>query len=309
MLRIARECEAHTIIAENVPNLLRMRGGELIVEVLRALDDSGLRQIAWRTLNAREFGLPHERRRVFLIASRNQELAHALHRDLPKLQAIPAAASASSFCNGFYWTAGLQSICYSEGYVPTLKVGSALSIPSPPALHFESCVRKATAHECLRLQGFNPAEFTDLADKELYRMAGNAVASPVGRFVMDSVFEEQSVSFVRTAHSQIGECGVYESGTVWVVGLDRLPLASNLRNVVDASNTAPISSRAASGLLARLRRSGKPCPSDLLQALEGIAGMGTEGDEDDDVQSDTESRNPLDEIQPNEVDSRQLSFF
>lgn len=273
MLRIARECGAHTIVAENVPNLLRMRGGELFAEVLRAFDDSGFSNVAWRTLNAREFGLPHERRRVFIIASKRPQLAFALHRDLPQFKApYSTTGTTPTFCNGFYWTAGLQSICYSEGYVPTLKVGSALSIPSPPALHFDSCVRKATAQECLKLQGFDPAEFAGLADKELYRMAGNAVASPVGRFVMDSVFENRAVNPVRIAYAQIGESGVYESGAVWEVGLDRSPLATNLRDVIDGSNKAPMSCRAASGLLSRLRRSGKPCPSALLQLLEGVAG-------------------------------------
>lgn len=309
MLRIARESGAHTIIAENVPNLLHLRGGTLFVEVLRALDDSGFPNVAWRTLNAREFGLPHERRRVFLIASKTAELAFALHRDLPQIETSPRTSTiAPSFCNGFYWTAGLQSICYSEGYVPTLKVGSALSIPSPPALHFDSCVRKATAQECLRLQGFDPSEFVGLADKELYRMAGNAVASPVGRFVMDSVFEDQPPRVVRTAYARIGESGIYESGAVWEVGVDQRPLATNLREVIDGSNTTPMSSRAASGLLARLRRSGKPCPSALLQLLEEVAGMEVEGEEED-MESDLSPPVQPDGRNPDELDTKQLCFF
>lgn len=140
-------------------------------------------------------------------------------------------------------------------------------------------------------------------------MAGNAVASPVGRFVLDSVFEYQSVSVVRTAYAQIGESGVYESGAVWEVGLDQPPLATNLRDVVDRSNTAPMSSRAASGLLTRLRRSGKPCPDALLRLLEGVAGMGIEGDEDEDTQTDVDAPVSKDEAKPDEVESGQLCFF
>ena len=310
MLRIAREAKAHTIVAENVPNLLRMRGGELFAEVLKALDESGFPHVAWRTINAREFGLPHERRRVFLIASRDGHAARALHRDFPPIQSGSAAGPETpSFCNGFYWTAGLQSICYSEGYVPTLKVGSSLSIPSPPALYFDDCVRKATAHECLKLQGFDPAEFAGLADKELYRMAGNAVASPVGRFVIDSLFVRESVSVVRTAYSQIGESGLYESGAVWEVGLNQGPLATNLRSVIDAANKAPMSSRAAAGLVTRLRRSGKPCPDALLQILEAIACMGIGSEEEEVGQPEVGAANLMDEEIVSDVGSKQLCFF
>jgi DNA (cytosine-5)-methyltransferase 1 len=310
MLRIARESKAHTIVAENVPNLLRMRGGQLFVEVLEALSDSGFPNVAWRTINAREFGLPHERRRVFLIASKDAHVVRSLHRDFTQPPPPFAAATVPpESCNGFYWTAGLQSICYSKGYVPTLKVGSGLSIPSPPALHFDDCVRKATANECLRLQGFDPADFTGLADKELYRMAGNAVASPVGRFVVDSLFVEESVKAVRTAYSQVGDSGLYESGAVWEVGLEEKPLATNLRDLIDSTNKAPLSSRAASGLLTRLRRSGKPCPRTLLQLLDGIAGNGVEGDGEECTLPETESVGSFKEGEDSELGSGQLCFF
>lgn len=304
MLRIAKQARAHTIVAENVPNLLRMRGGELFAEILKAFEDSGFPFVAWRTINAREFGLPHERRRVFIVASVHAELAHALHRDIQHTDSvIQGTSSAPTFCSGFYWTAGLQSICYSSGYVPPLKVGSGLSIPSPPALHFEGCVRKATAKECLSLQGFDPDEFTGLADKELYRMAGNAVASPVGQFVMDSVFSDQDVRITRTAHSQIGENGVFESGTVWEVGLQENALSTDLRYFIDSSNTSMLSARAAAGLLARLERSGKMCPEDLLGILADAAGR----EERYPAPEDGESDNPSDRA-PHETDSKQLSF-
>lgn len=308
MLRIARDSKAHTIVAENVPNLLRMRGGELFADILRALEESGFPHIAWRTMNAREFGLPHERRRVFLIASKNPHFANALHREIPDTHILAENQNAPAFCNAFYWTAGLQSICYSEGYVPTLKVGSGLSIPSPPALHFEGCVRKATAAECLRLQGFDPIEFTGLADKELYRMAGNAVASPVGRFVADSIFVESQTPVVRTAHSQIGQSGVYESGTVWEVGLDQVPLARSLRFLIDSADITPISSRAASGLLTRLIRSGKPCPAALREILEAISGRGIVNEADEEESLSGISEGTLDFVDPEDEDLKQLYF-
>jgi DNA (cytosine-5)-methyltransferase 1 len=272
LLRIAERSGAHTVIAENVPNLLSLEGGSAFDLVLESFAASGLRYVAWRTINAREFGLPHERRRVFLVASRHREVALALHRPHPN---AGEAGEDRGFA-GFYWTAGLQSICYSKGFVPTLKVGSALSIPSPPALHFGDVVRKASPAEVLRLQGFDPTEFKDVAAKDIYRMAGNAVAAPVGRWVFESVVTSDPVtvpagSFGFLGEGFLGEHGFFERGTKMILEHVRGPLATNLFEVVDSSDRKMLSPRAAAGLVRRLVRSGKPCPSDLLEILVEIA--------------------------------------
>lgn len=274
LVRVARESKAHTIIAENVPNLIRLRQGAEFQAVLEHFSEEGFPHIGWRILNARQFGLPHQRLRVFIVASRVREHAMSLHRTID-----PAAArlSTNGRCNAFYWTAGLQSICYSEGFVPTLKVGSSLSIPSPPAVFFEDTVRKASPDECLRLQGFDPSHFRSVRPKDVYRMSGNAVAAPVGRFVFESVSEstraiEDSSLQPAFAFASFPPDGLWSDGTVFAVDHDETnELASNLIDFIDTSNREPLSQRAASGLLNRLDRSGKPCPANLREILTEIA--------------------------------------
>jgi DNA (cytosine-5)-methyltransferase 1 len=267
LLRVAEAARATVIVAENVPNLLAMQGGVVFRLILEALERAGYRHVAWRTLNAREFGLPHQRRRVFLVAAREPGPAFALHRPLDVHEAI-----SEKTCNAFYWTAGLQSICYNEGFVPTLKVGSALSIPSPPALHFDGCVRTASPQECLRLQGFDPADFGDLAAKHLYRMAGNAVAAPVGRFVFGSLEARAGVPALLPV-KQVSRDGYYSERTLHGVTHPAVPLATNLGDFVDLGDRRPLSRRAATGLLNRLARSGKPCPDELRSLLGAIADL------------------------------------
>jgi hypothetical protein len=46
-----------------------------------------------------------------------------------------------------------------------------------------------TPHEALKLQGFDTDYFEGVKLSAMYRMAGNAVAVPVGRFVVDGVLE------------------------------------------------------------------------------------------------------------------------
>jgi len=273
MLRIAGECNAHTIVAENVPNLLAMRKGAVFRQVLNAFHSHGFKTVAWRTLNAREFGLPHERRRVFLIASKHPDLPLALHRGISATdkKRIPAKRGNASFCNAFYWTAGLQSICYSQGFVPTLKVGSSLSIPSPPAIHFEGCVRKATAYECLALQGFPLDAFSDVHDKDIYRMSGNAVAVPAGQFAMSSLEHKEIVKPLRKSLWLIGPSGVFHDETICEVDHPEVSLSTNLDRYVDLNNKENFSKRAAAGLLKRLKQSAKPCPKPLWEILHEIA--------------------------------------
>lgn len=276
MLRVADEADAHSLVAENVPNLLRMEDGEAFNLVLSALDEAGYEYVAWRTLNARAFGLPHQRRRVFIVASRHREIATALHRPLPSTDVEEGEPSRPPSAAGFYWTAGTHSICYYEGYTPTLKVGSSLSIPSPPALHFDGVVRKATPEEALRLQGFDPDGFEDLAKSHVYRMAGNAVPVPVGRWVFNSLDANPPERLTLAGFGYTCPHGFYEGGVRKAVEHPEPPLARNLSEYVDRTNTDPLSERAASGLLRRLHRSGKACPPDLLNRLIEISGESLE---------------------------------
>jgi DNA (cytosine-5)-methyltransferase 1 len=267
LLRIAREAGAHTVLAENVPNLLSLEGGRTFATVLDALAEAGFPYVSWRRLNARAFGLPHQRVRVLLAASRHREIALALHRPLPPLPPPRGEGRAA----GFYWTGGLQSICYSEGFVPTLKVGSSLSIPSPPALHFDDVVRKATPAECLRFQGFDPAEFRDMRPKDVYRATGNAVAVPVGRFVFGCLRGEPPGRLRATPAAAPFRDGYREPGGVFEVTHPAPPLSADLAAFIDREDRTPLAPRAAAGLLARLSRSGKPCPPDLFALLSACA--------------------------------------
>lgn len=275
LLRIALESKCHTIIAENVPNLIRMGQGVEFESVLNHFTKAGYPHIAWRSLNARQFGLPHHRQRVFIVASKSKATGLSLHRQIKSPRARRTTKT-TRWCNAFYWTAGLQSICYKEGYTPTLKVGSSLSIPSPPAIHFRGTVRKASPDECLRLQGFDPNQFSEVAPKDIYRMAGNAVAAPVGQFVFDSVHNDNPSLDKSRMQEALGfdrfpKDGFSSRGKLFSIENETDgPLASNLIDFVDTKNKEPISPRAARGLIRRLDRSGKPCPTDLRAILESV---------------------------------------
>lgn len=274
----AVKTNAKTLIAENVTNLIKLDDGKVFLEVLKELKEKGFKCISWRVLNARQFGLPHSRNRIFIIASENKEVCDSIFRDIPKVELIDVDYQA----DGFYWTAGTQSINYSRGYVPTIKIGSTLSIASPPAVVYEDIVRQLTTSEALNLQGFKFEDFLDLKDSVVFKMAGNAVAVPVGRFVVDGVakklkpkkielqlmqtnlFEEED------AIQEIPYAGFYDGAIHAVKESAKINLASNLGAFLDINEKSRLSPRAAAGLLKRLNLSGQSCPEQLKKLLTKI---------------------------------------
>jgi DNA (cytosine-5)-methyltransferase 1 len=275
----AKRADSTTIVAENVPNLLTMSNGEVFREVVRTLVEAGFPYVAWRVLNARSFGLPHQRRRVFLVASADHTIPQTLHRKLPN---IISGKKSSREVSGFYWTAGSRSICYSEGYIPTLKVGSSLSIPSPPAIFYDGVVRQLSAVEALSLQGFDVSLFEGVSKNDLFRMVGNSVAAPVGKFVVDGVIENllpNEIPFLETQSDLFGALpnlqkdGFFDGAFRVVNHPEEGALADNLADFIDWDSTELLSTKASRGLLRRLDRSGQPCPQELRNKLEQLTAV------------------------------------
>jgi len=270
MPRIAKASKARVIIAENVPNLLRMDGGSMFRQVLGEFRRSGFPVVAWRVLNARQFGLPQQRKRVLMVAAKDVDHVWALFRETSFIRRRKGKVVEAA---GFYTTAGSRSICYSKGFVPTLKVGSSLSIPGPPGLFYSGIVRKASMNECIKLQGFSPKDFAGLNSKDVFRMMGNAVPLPIGHFVTSGLSikaEQPELSFEADGH--IAEAGVSIAGKIHSVKIEApVRLAENLSEYIDVGSEERLSQRAASGLLRRLRKSGVACPSPLVAALERCA--------------------------------------
>ena len=281
MIDFARASGASAIVAENVPNLLSLEGGENFRLTLEAFERAGFGHVAWRVLNARQFGLPHERRRIFIVASQDRSTSMTLLRDIPKAKVSSRKAPSAA---AFYWTAGLQGINFSVGYSPTLKVGSALSIPSPPAVFYRDVVRTISTREAIALQGFPQAPFKGLAPNAVYRMMGNAVALPVGRFVAKSLGPlrsrvsgrlvpmclEQSLFGDACWPASWPKAGLKTGSELfeYVDPAGAVPLANGLEDLLNLDSEARLSRRAANGLLSRLERSGKACPADLRVALK-----------------------------------------
>ncbi|NTW20342.1 MAG: DNA cytosine methyltransferase, partial [Nostocales cyanobacterium W4_Combined_metabat2_030] len=82
-------------------------------------------------------------------------------------------ATTVAVAHAFYSTGETHGVNQHPEVSPTVKVGSGLGIPSPPAVAQAMTVRRLTPRECERLQGF-PDDWKFAGGKtSVYRQIGN----------------------------------------------------------------------------------------------------------------------------------------
>lgn len=111
----------------------------------------------------------------------------------PTLNAFDSGDSRATVVIAFYATGGGND---APGFdvSPTVKVGSGLGIPSPPAVATARNVRRLTPVECERLQGFPDNWTGGQADSHRYKQMGNAVTVNVAEYVgnLIGVYDRES---------------------------------------------------------------------------------------------------------------------
>lgn len=250
------------VVLENVPFMLALHRGRAIRAVTEALEELGYAW-AYRTIDARAFGLPQRRRRVVLLASKiNDPRPYLLGADAGPPEPRPRGSHAC----GFYWTEGNTGLGWAVNSVPPLKGGSAIHIPSPPAIWFprRRLIATPAIEDAERLQGFT-AGWTDISAEEprsngkRWRMVGNAVSVPMARWLAQRLTEEaepfepgELVGLPKDAgwpSAAWGMNGVRASSDVseWPVRVEAAHLSSFLQHRV-----TPLSKKATSGFLSRL---------------------------------------------------------
>jgi DNA (cytosine-5)-methyltransferase 1 len=287
VFRLLRARPVPWLLLENVPFMLQLARGRALEVIVSALEDLGYKW-AYRVVDARAFGLPQRRRRVFLVASLTDDPRSVLFADergTPKEQ----VRDASSAC-GFYWTEGVRGLGWAVNAVPTLKGGSSLGVPSPPAIWLPNG-RFITPdiRDAERMQGFRadwtlPATSVAKAGVR-WKLVGNAVSVPVlhwlgTRLRAPGPFEVPGARPIMAAGSwptvawNVGEGRCTADLSEWPRRLKRADLMSFLR-----WPGQPLSTRATAGFLKRTERASLNFPqgllSELRQHLERSEGLAT----------------------------------
>ena len=264
------------VLIENVPFMLRLDGGRGIAYLTRNLERLGYRW-AYRLVDTRAFGLPHRRERVFLLASPvGDPASHLLSQD----RAATDSEAGKAVAHGFYWTEGTRGLGWAVDAVPTIKGGSAVGIPSPPAVWFPDG-RFATPdlRDAERLQGF-PINWTRPAEKAgrpSYRwtLVGNAVSVPVARWIGRRLLggpatmqELRTVGLSKSAPWPRAAFGGPGMGR-FAVDIGSFPVTRATTHLHEflRFDPMPLSRRAADGFRGRLQRSSLSRPAEFDDAL------------------------------------------
>lgn len=190
VFRILEARRSEWVIFENVSFMLRLKGGETIETITNGLERLGY-QWAYRTIDSMSF-VPQHRCRVFVVASLHHDPRNVILSGESRCKYGEVDYANQSAPIGFYWTEGRYALGLMGDAIPTLKAGSTIGIPSPPAILFPSGeVAMPDIRDAERLQGF-PADWTKVAEEVSkpslrWRLVGNAVTVNVVSWIANKI--------------------------------------------------------------------------------------------------------------------------
>ena len=212
VMRLAKERKPRILFAENVKGLLNHEGGgRTFGIIISTMDELGY-DVEWQVLNSKDFGVPQNRERVFIIGhlrgtgSRkvfpirdgSKEVDDLQRQETGTITTRTGQASTvgtyiieskqhaqvkqiigGSQGNRVYDPSGISVTLSSQGGGQGAKTG-LYAIPNPKSDgNLEYYIRKLTPKECFRLQGFSDEYFERAravnSDSQLYKQAGNSV--------------------------------------------------------------------------------------------------------------------------------------
>lgn len=226
--RIAKEKQPRLLLLENVKGLLSHDGGRTFRTIIGALDELGY-DCQWQVLNSKNFGVPQNRERIFIIG-------HLRGRTRPKVFPIGCGDGEAreertqQSISGAISTKNQSGQCNFDGsttlIVPTIratqhksgdnqtlvgtlrthkdgngfrKIKSGISPTIPararedgsgqPVVQQGMKIRRLTPTECERLQGFPDGWTRGASDTQRYKCLGNAVTVNVVREIAKNFYE------------------------------------------------------------------------------------------------------------------------
>jgi len=267
------------VLLENVPFMLQLQKGRALEVLIREFELRGYHW-AYRVVDARSFGLPQRRQRVIFLASNEESpLPYLLAEDAGER---PLEKDQDGAAFGFYWTEGIRGLGWAVDAVPTLKGGSTIGVPSPPAIWMpDDQIVTPDIRDAERLQGFaagwtEPAE-TVARKGHRWKLIGNAVSVPVAEWVGERLARKRGPeSFEPKGAVRLQRSGSWPR-VAWNVGLGEFTAPISAwpcqRSVIPLADflqfePKPLSARATAGFLSRAGRSRLRFRPDFLHALK-----------------------------------------
>jgi len=266
ILASAKTPKFRWLVVENVPYMLSLDSGRAMAYLTSSLEALGFTW-AYRVVDARSFGIPQRRPRVFVVASRTHDPRQVLFAD--EHGSIPVDDDTEPTLGvsyGFYWTEGRRGVGWAGNSVPPIKGGSGLGIPSPPAVWISRTGEIGTIdlRDAERLQGF-PANWTKPAEgvpgtrtAARWKLVGNAVCVAVPTWIGGRLRRPGSVSLAWRNWSKKGpwpKAAWGYGGRVFEVDASKYPVLRKYRGIEEFLRhpLKPLSLKATAGYFSRAK--------------------------------------------------------
>lgn len=284
VFRLAEKHKTEFLLLENVQHLLRLSRGANMHIILDELERLKYRW-AYRVIDSRGFGLPQRRLRVIFLASRGDidpaDILFSREAQPDFDDSISDLKAGYSY--GFYWTEGKRGVGWAENSVPTIKGGSGLGIPSPPAVFVSDLGIAGTPSiaDAERLQGFESG-WTEVLiggrparPGQRWKMVGNAVSVPVAEWIGQELAELKG----NVDHSRLSALNEKRAWPNAAYGNGNKRYAVTISTHVSCGQHTPISDflvdplkplseKALRGYIHRARTGTKSFPKGFIEALE-----------------------------------------
>ena len=178
--RILREKHTRLFILENVKGLLSHDNGNTFKTIISTLVELGY-DIQWQVLNSKNFGVPQNRERVFIIGNL---------RGTSRPEVFPVTSNSRKDVGIKYGeqkqTEIASTICVDYGK----NQYQSQYVDINPSVYFfgmPKSIRRLTPIECERLQGFPDNWTAGVSDTQRYKMCGNAVTVNVVEYIVSKL--------------------------------------------------------------------------------------------------------------------------
>jgi DNA (cytosine-5)-methyltransferase 1 len=230
ILRITRAKRPRALLLENVKHFSKHDKGATIETVRRSLEGEGY-HFSWSVLNAKDFGVPQNRERTIMVASLEKEFDFSrisAHKNTPTILDALDEEPAQILDPGDYtilpeeqWKMQRSGLLFvghrnracrkagvregtrhlSRAHKQPNRIyhvrGTHPTLPSQESagrfwVYDGEKVRRMSARECLRIQGFPDSHLIPDRESKAYRQIGNSVPPPMVRAVAEEMIRQRA---------------------------------------------------------------------------------------------------------------------
>jgi DNA (cytosine-5)-methyltransferase 1 len=195
-LKVIKKKLPKVFILENVKGLLSIDEGETFKEIIKSLDRIKKYNIHWNVLNTRDYGIPQNRERVFIVGIRNDQF---IDFEWPKKKPMNDIRDYVDWDDNNYdsYTSRTKNIIkksknpffinvgfdtkYNNNFAPCITTQGTNIICCPKH-------RKANVKELLSLQGF-PKDFIQVvSNTQMKKQIGNSMSVNVLKELFKNIY-------------------------------------------------------------------------------------------------------------------------